>query len=123
MLTASKYEAIICMLRGGATDDSVMKSQGISENTLQRVKKSNGSYDEYKKLHSAHLKKVKQRENETCCQEPQIIEHRSTVKIEATHYMMQEMQETNKLLKLISNKLAFIVEELTGKEASLDDKG
>ena len=45
----------------------------------------------------------------------QIVEHRQTVTVQATWQMTQEMQKTNKLLEQISNKLAFIVEELTGK--------
>ena len=36
-----------------------------------------------------------------------------TVKVEATHYMMEELKKANDTLKLISNKLAFIVDELT----------
>lgn len=45
--------------------------------------------------------------------QPQVIEHRQTVTVQATHYMMQEMKKTNELLDLISRKLAFIVDSLT----------
>lgn len=44
----------------------------------------------------------------------QVVEHRQTVTIQATHYMMTEMQKTNELLAAISRKLAFIVDELCG---------
>ena len=45
-------------------------------------------------------------------QQPQVVEHRQTVTIQATHYMMQEMKKTNELLELISRKLTFIVDQL-----------
>ena len=41
--------------------------------------------------------------------------NQTTVTIQATHYMMEELRKTNEYLRLISNKLAYIVEELTGK--------
>ena len=46
-------------------------------------------------------------------QPTQVIEHRQTVTVQATHYMMQEMKKTNELLDLISRKLTFIVDSLT----------
>ena len=46
-------------------------------------------------------------------QPTQVIEHRQTVTVQATHYMMQEMKKTNELLELISRKLAFIVDQLS----------
>jgi hypothetical protein len=44
---------------------------------------------------------------------PQVV-NPTVVRIEATHYMMQKLEETNNLLKLISNKLAYIVDDLYG---------
>ena len=44
--------------------------------------------------------------------QPQVVEHRQSVTIQATHYMMQEMKKTNELLELISRKLTFIVDQL-----------
>lgn len=43
-----------------------------------------------------------------------VVEHKQTVVVQATWAMTQEMQKTNKLLECISNKLAFIVDELCG---------
>lgn len=49
-------------------------------------------------------------------QEPptQIVEHRQTIQITATHYMMEEMKKTNELLKIINNKLGAIIDDLYG---------
>lgn len=44
----------------------------------------------------------------------QVIEHRQSVTIQATHYMHELLKEQNDLLKGISAKLAFIVDELCG---------
>jgi hypothetical protein len=44
---------------------------------------------------------------------PQVVEHRQSVTVIANHYMMEQLQEQTRLLTLISNKLAFIVEQLT----------
>ena len=42
------------------------------------------------------------------------VEHKYNVTIQATHYMEEQQKRTNELLTIISNKLAFIVDELTG---------
>lgn len=46
-------------------------------------------------------------------------ESRQTVIVQASHYMLEEQKRTNELLTSISNKLAFIVEELTGTKAEV----
>ena len=43
----------------------------------------------------------------------EIVEHRQTIVVQASHYMLEEQKKTNELLTLISNKLSFIVDELT----------
>ena len=45
--------------------------------------------------------------------EPQVIEHRQTVTLVANQYLMEEVKQQTELLKLISNKLAYIVEQLS----------
>ena len=46
-------------------------------------------------------------------QETVKVVHEQSVTIQATHYMMEELRRTNELLTLISNKLAFVVDQLT----------
>lgn len=96
---------------GGASDQTIMKSQGINENTLGKVKKSNGDWDKYRELHSEMIR------NATKPGRPpsvQVVEHRQSIVVQANHYMMEELKKQTETLKLISNKLAFIVDELTG---------
>lgn len=44
----------------------------------------------------------------------QVVEHRQSVTIQATHYMQQTLNEQLQMLKLISAKLALIVDDLCG---------
>ena len=46
--------------------------------------------------------------------EGRVIRHEQSVTIVANHYMAEEMKKQTELLELISRKLAFIVDELTG---------
>lgn len=41
------------------------------------------------------------------------VETRQTIVVQASHYMLEEQKKTNELLTLISNKLAFLLDELT----------
>lgn len=61
------------------------------------------------KAREAKSKKNDDKKVEEC--KPQEVRH--TVEIQATHFMMEEMRKQTKLLELISNKMAFIVDELT----------
>lgn len=46
----------------------------------------------------------------------QVIEHRQSVTVQATHYMMEVLNEQLKMLKTISAKLALIVDDLYGEK-------
>ena len=46
--------------------------------------------------------------------QPQVVEHRTNVTLQTTHYVSQKMDELIKLMTGISAKLAFVVDELTG---------
>ena len=117
MLTKDKYEAIICMLRGGATDEIIKNSQGINDNTLNRVKKSNGDWEAYRRLHSEHMQCVVKK-NPKNDQDVQVVEHRQSVTLVANHYMAEALNKHTELLTLINNKLANIMENMeTVKEA------
>lgn len=120
-LTESKYKAIKIMLKGGATVKEVEEYLQISNPTIYAVRKSE-NYEEYiqisaeRHLTSRQAAAIKSKTKEQPKEEPKEVvkEVRQTVTIQATHYMMQELQKSNELLTLISKKLAFIVDELCG---------
>ena len=113
-VTESLYKACRIMFKGGAGTKEVSEYMGISRTTASFIKNAE-TYEEYKAIMYAqsgnnHRKPVEKKE------EPQkeVVEYRQNVTIQATHYMQKELEKTNELLTLISNKLAFIVDELCG---------
>ena len=120
-LTESKFKAIKTLLKGGATQKEAAEYMKVSANTAFWVNKAE-TFEEYVQINaSRHLEKrqvaaikAKKANKETTA--PQVVEYRQNVTIQATHYMMQKLDETNALLKQISNKLACIVEDLYGKK-------
>lgn len=133
-ITLNVFIAIKTLLENGATLKECAKYMKISYATAKYIKAAE-NYDEYKAILASMAEKQRARyKNEHQKKEPapapekalepkapektepqvQVIEHKQTVTVQATWQMMQEMQKTNKLLEGISNKLAFIVDELCG---------
>jgi len=126
-LTEGQFKAIKTLLRGGATQKEAAEYMQVSPNTAFWVAKAE-TFEEYQHMNAErHLENkrvaaIKAKEAgktvaQTTPAQPaaqQVVEYRQNVTIQATHYMMQKLEETNSLLKLISNKLAFIVDELCG---------
>ena len=130
-ITESLFNNAKSLINVGATYAEVNKYYGISINTCKRIKEAE-NFEEYKHIIAAiaaknaenrkaqklkELKPVAEKVGAVPASQlpapaSQVVEHKQSITIQATHYMMQEMQETNKLLKDISNKLAFIVEQL-----------
>ena len=71
------------------------------------------SYEEFKNSFYASAQAARNAKKKEEKKDVQIVEHRQSVTIVATQYMAEEMKKQTELLKLISNKLAFIVDELT----------
>lgn len=124
------FSVIKILIKSGETHAKIAEYMKVSTATVHRIRASE-TYEEYRNIMKAMAAQKKQKyakehkkEESAPVQtdavpvqpEPQVqvVEHRQSIKIEATHYMMTEMQKTNELLALISNKLAFIVDELTG---------
>ena len=123
-LTEGQFKAIKTLLRGGASQKEAAEYMQVSPGTAFWVSKAE-TFEEYQHMNAErHLERkqvaaIKAKETEKTAAHgtpaaPQVVEQRQTITIQATHYMMQKLEETNSLLKLISNKLAFIVDELCG---------
>lgn len=136
VVTLNIFNAIKTLVAGGATSKEISNYLGIGETAITRVR-SCESYDEYKQCLAAIS--VKQREyrakrfekelqkkaeEEKAAAAEAVAEAVSEVrhvqeKVEdrtlsnyQTNRLIEEMRKTNEHLKLISNKLAFIVEQL-----------
>ena len=115
------FDAVKTVLKCGGSVTEVSKFMKLSWDVVKMIDSSE-TLEEYrqtmyarnqKKLEQKQVAAIKAKEKEKESV-PQIVETRQTVQITATHYMAEEMRKTNELLKLISNKLAFIVDELCG---------
>ena len=138
-VTKSKFDAVKILIEGGASTKEIAKYLDLSDNTIYVIKgcEKFEDYEQYlaEKMAKANAARaVKMRESEKdkteqpveksaeqpapVAQQPaeapvKVIEHRQTVMVQATHYMMEELKQQNELLKLISNKLSFIVDQLS----------
>ena len=129
MITFTKFNAIKILLQGGAGVDEICQTLAVTEFTVVLVQKCE-DYDQYKKECNSLkylARKQKEANRQTKKQEPQtpptqVIEHRQSVTLVANQYMAQELQKQTRFLELISNKLAFIVDELVGTEKGMDKK-
>ncbi len=124
-ITEKKFKAVKILFDGGATIKEVAEYLEISASSASRIKSAE-TYEDY--LQGCRVRSYYQKQRNKKQEEPapapveevpepapvQVVEHRQSVTIQATHYMMVELQKTNELLTTISAKLAFIVDELTG---------
>ena len=96
-----------CVRRGVSVIGAILSTDTFDEYLEKR-------YENSRKYNAKRYQDSKtEKEQETPA--PQVV-NPTVVRIEATHYMMQKLDETNALLKQISNKLACIVEDLYGKK-------
>lgn len=107
-ITEQVFNGVKAMLKGGASQKEAAGYAGVCVNTVYRIQKA-ASYDEYLGYAYANGRNAYPAENPHNKQET-----KQTVIVQATWQMTQEMQNTNKLLEQISNKLAFIIDELCG---------
>lgn len=124
------FNCVKIMLRAKAPYAEIEKYLGVSKATIGRISGCE-SFEEYRQMMTAaaiaykqkkEQEKPKEQPEEKPEEQPEAKPEqpekvvRYNVTIQATHYMEEQQKRTNELLTLISAKLAFIVEELTGKE-------
>lgn len=116
------FKAVKAMTASGSSIEDIAEVAKIAPATVSRIRKAldlEDYYDDMATVARRNYERRKARREQTTCvvQEVQVEKHSinpTVVRVEATHYMMEEMRKTNELLTLISNKLAFIVDELCG---------
>lgn len=122
-ITENIYNAVKMILKGGATAQETADAMGISTNSVYRINKS-GTYSEYVNLAymngSARYRATTKEETEPKA-EPKAEPIAEPLKQQggtlSTGYQMnrifEALKEQNEILRLLSNKVAFIVDELT----------
>ena len=125
---AKLFSAVKIMLNGGATYQEVAEFLQMGVTTVGRIKNAD-TYDDFLKnkaanRYMAQQRKLQEKQMEQVAvsapeaiqtnepQPVQVVEHRQTVTIQATHYMMEELKRQTDLLTLIGNKLTAIMEDL-----------
>ena len=111
-ITPQLFNAVKTLLAGGATQTEAAEYMGLSRPTVQRIAVSE-DLEEYKSItyeKTAHYYASKNHKKEEPPQEqkPNLLAGNYTL-----NRLYELMKEQNELLKCISNKLAFVVDELT----------
>ena len=113
MLTEGNYVVIWRAFVGGASDEEIIKGFGITEGTLDRIKRSKGNHQEFARLFKAEVLTLGRGKKEKEKQE-QVIRHEQSVTIIANQYIAEELKKQTEQLELINRKLARILDDLYG---------
>ena len=132
-VTSELYAAAKIMIKGGASIDEVAKFLKIGAATVSRIKSAE-TYEEYKQIVAACWAKSKEKEKlakeaqkeldreikrqEEAAEQGQEKPVKRTgeafmVSSYQVNRLIEIMKEQNEILKIMSNKIAFIVDELT----------
>ena len=128
-VTQQIFDTVKTLLNSGVSVSNICDMLKISNGVVYTIKLCDDlqGYKQYIKdvNKRSYEKKKKETKKEEPAPEPvqQVIEHRQTVTVQATHYMMEEMKKTNELLTVISRKLAYIVDDLYGSKKTEESGG
>lgn len=128
-VTPQIFDTVKTLLNSGVSVSNICDMLKISNGAVYTIKQCDNlqGYKQYIKdvrARSAEKKKKETKKEEPAPEPaPQVVEHRQTVTIQATHYMMEELKKTNELLTVISRKLAYIVDDLYGSKKTEESGG
>lgn len=118
-ITENIYNAVKMILKGGATAQETADAMGISTNSVYRINKS-GTYSEYVNLAymngSARYRATTKEETEQKAEpiaEPMKQQGGTLSAGYQINRIYELLKQQNEILTLLSNKVAFIVDELT----------
>ena len=132
-ITPGIFSAAKLLIENGANNTEVSKYLKVSMNVVAMFRKVE-TYEEYQSImyqysqemrkRQAAIKAKEQEKEQTKAEPPQTTckpeEINRVVTVQLSHYVMTELQKQNELLTGISNKLAFIVAELTGVKSNAE---
>lgn len=122
-LTNAQFLTIKTLQEAGSTKQEIAKYLKMTTAKVSVAYRSD-NYDDYKNecaviaLRSKERKTEQEnrnRQEENKNNAVQVVEHRQTVEIQATHYLTQELREMKTLLKQLNVKIAYIVEDLSDR--------
>ena len=114
-VTPGVFDAIKLLLKNGAKYDEIKKYFNISKEIIGYINHSE-TYEEYK--HAVYEKNNRRKEQVAAikAKEAAKTEEQPAQKTQVIvpYHVMERLDKTNEYLRVISNKLAFIVDELCG---------
>lgn len=124
-VTQGIFDAVKICLESGNSIEQTAKFMKLSWDVVALIRDAETLMDyksamyakcENRRKKNAAIKAAQEKktEQETKPKPEEPVKNPTVIKIEATHYMMQELQKTNELLTGISAKLAQIVSDLYG---------
>ena len=124
-VTQGIFDAVKICLESGNSIEQTAKFMKLSWDVVAMIRDAETLMDykaamyakyENRRKKNAAIKAAQEKktEQETKPEPVKPVMNPTVIKVEATHYMMTELQKTNELLTAISAKLAFIVDELCG---------
>ena len=114
-ITENIYNAVKLILKGGAKASEAAEAMGISLNSVHRIKKSESYVDYVNFAYMNGSNRYRSKEQEAPKEEKADLKQPGGTLSSAyqMNRMCEALKEQTELLKLLSNKVAFIVDELT----------
>lgn len=106
-ITESVFKGIKFMLRGGATVNDIRASYPVSIDTIRRIRKVN-TFAEYLENQRRNTQRNEPEKVEPLKQQGGTLSAGYQI-----NRIYEALKEQNEILRLLSNKVAFIVDELT----------
>lgn len=128
-VTQQIFDTVKTLLNSGVPVTQICDMLKLSNGVIYTIKVCDNLEGYKKYVKDVRARSEEKKKKETKKEEPkpepapQVVEHRQTVTIQATHYMMEEMRKTNELLTVISRKLAYIVDDLYGSKKTEESGG
>ena len=130
-ITPGIFSAAKLLMENGANNTEVSKYLKVSMDVVAMFRKAE-TYEEYQALMYQYSQEMRKRQaaikakeqtketaepTQTTCKPEEI---NRVVTVQLSHYVMTEIQKQNELLTGISNKLAFIIDELCGVKTNAE---
>ena len=128
-MTQNLFNCVKRLLKDGASAKEIAEYLDLSTSTIWRVRDSETleEYDNNTKVRTAQARAIAAKGRENAAEQtPQQVEHihhhEQSVTVIANHYMAEELRKQTELLTTISNKLAYIVDDLYGTSQKQEGK-
>ena len=131
-ITQGMFEAVKICLQSGNSVAQTAKFMKLSNDVVAMIRDAE-NLDEYRaamyakgqrrkeQVAAIKAKEAKKAEEPKEPEAPaQVVEHKTTVVVQATHYMESELKKHTELLTQISSKLAAIIDDLYGVKADAE---